>query len=519
MKILLELLLGTGIVESLPTILSVSIFFLLAWIIHEYKILSGSPKNPAFQKRIKILRNNSPHDTYLSSLRNLIERINGVLRDKPKETNESSNAFLHKYIGVQPWTAKSFGFMLNLAMLYPVVFLLIGWLIFNYGKLGSLEVLPTITNKYTIVAFCERAGILALLSFGAFSFYKGSRTNNGWKSSLAWYTIAFAFTIAGADAFAVTGAFTAFAITGAFAVASANAFAVAGADAFADAFAAIAVTIAAAGTNAFAVAGAFAVAFAFAFGFGFTVAGAFVWACYKYYSSLKNKAFFWFSSWFILLAYLLCAVYLSVHFGKSEFNNNSLIIIIFLGILPLFNAPLDWLSFGFTRGLLQVIADKKHSIKGIIFMLILDLIIAIIFLISVTVSSLLGIFLVNYVSGVEVINLFDIFAQLRSGEWNKNLWIWAMLGSTLIPTLVHFYLVIYALLVFFFTSERLKEAADQLQLSIDNPDIPPDSDAVLVALFAILLRKFIAGVIAFFATIYILYEYYVHLLSISIFLM
>ncbi len=504
MKIL-ELLLGAGIVENLLTLLSVGIIVLFAWIIHEYKIITGSPKNPAFQKRIKISRSYNPHDTYFLVLRGIIEWINRILKDTPKKTNESSNAFLHKYIGVQPWTAKSFGFMLNLAVLYPVAFLLVGWLFSNYGKLGSLEVLPAIPSKYTIVAFCERAVILALLSFGIFSFYKGIKTKV-WKLSLVWYVVAFIVAVA-------------FSIIALFFKVIAIGFTVASASIFAFIFLKSKTF---AGTIAVSASGAFAIT-VFSINYNITtyillfisaIISHFILILIlnKYHSFQKNKASFWFISWFILLAYLLGSIYLITNFNKlNSIINDSLIMILFLGILPLFNAPLDWLSLGFTRGLLQAIADKKHSTKGIIFMLVLDLIVAIVFLVLVTASSLLGILLVNYIAGTGVVNLSDIFSQLK--DLSKSSWIWAMLISTLIPTLVHIYFVIYALLVSFFTSERLKEAAKQLQLSIDNPKIPPDSDAVRVAFFAIVLNKLMASILAFSACFGILCCYVYFLLQ------
>ncbi len=488
--LLLELL------EKSPILLFIGSVIYVWWLVdakHEHNVINGSPENPAFKRRVKRLRKSSPQDIYLSSLRNLIERINGVLKDKPKETNDSSNAFLHKHIGVEPWTAKSFGFILKLAVLYPIAFLLIGWLFFNYGKLGSLEVLPTITSKYTIVAFGERAVILALLSFCAFSFYTGIKTK-GWKLSLVWYAVAFIVAVV-------------FSIIALFFKVIAISFTVASASIFAFIFLKSKTF---AGTIVVSVSSAFAIT-VFSINYNITTSillfisaiishFILILILNKYHSFQKNKASFWFISWFILLAYLLGSIYLITNFNKlNSIINDSLIMILFLGILPLFNAPLDWLSLGFTRGLLQAIADKKHSTKGIIFMLILDLIVAIIFLVLVTVSSLLGIFLMNTVSGVEVINLSDIFAQLRNGDWKESLWIWLMLGSTLIPTIVHFYFVIYALLVSFFTSKRLKEAADQLQKSIDNPEIPQDSDAVRVAFFAIVLNKLMASILAFSA--------------------
>ncbi len=349
--------------------------------------------------------------------------------------------------------------------------------------------MPVITNKNEFFAFAQRAGILALLSFGAFSFYTGIKTKV-WKLSLVWYVVAFivGFTIAGAIIFA---------------------------------FIFLKKSKVFAGTITVSASGAFAIT---VFGTNYNITTSillFISAIIshfilililnKYHSFQKNKASFWFISWFILLAYLLGSIYLITNFNKlNSIINDSLIMILFLGILPLFNAPLDWLSLGFTRGLLQAIADKKHSKKGIIFMGFLDLIVAIVFLVLVTASSLLGILLVNYVAGTGVINLSDIFSQLK--DLSKSSWIWAMLISTLIPTLVHIYFAIYALLASFFTSKRLKEAADQLQKSIDNPEIPQDSDAVVVVFFAILLRKFTAGVIALFITGYILYEYYTYLL-------
>ncbi len=188
------------------------------------------------------------------------------------------------------------------------------------------------------------------------------------------------------------------------------------------------------------------------FAFAFAFAGAFAFEYFRDRLNTSSRlALFWFLGWIFLLLYLGAASFVIVNWGNPEKIKEGFSLLLFMGVLPLFNAPLDWLSFGFTRGLLHSIATQKHGWARILITSMVDIVIALVFLLLVAASSLLALISVNGVvsmAGVEpVIDLPSLWKQLHEGNWQQNLWIWLMLGSTLIPTAVHFLVALFALAV------------------------------------------------------------------------
>ena len=59
-----------------------------------------------------------------------------------------------------------------------------------------------------------------------------------------------------------------------------------------------------------------------------------------------------------------------------------------------------------------------------------------------------------------VINLSQLLHQISGGLNSENAWFWLMIGSTLLPTLLHFLVAILALLVAFPDAWRAKAASD-----------------------------------------------------------
>lgn len=116
-----------------------------------------------------------------------------------------------------------------------------------------------------------------------------------------------------------------------------------------------------------------------------------------------------------------------------------MVLILFWLILPLINAPLDWLSFGVTRGLLQAVRTGQHTSQQALAFALVDLILAIVFLFLIT-ALLVGVTaLGNAIAGETLVDIRTILQQIRS-EPSKldHWWIYFMLLSTLVPTLVHF---------------------------------------------------------------------------------
>ena len=124
----------------------------------------------------------------------------------------------------------------------------------------------------------------------------------------------------------------------------------------------------------------------------------------------------------------------------SVLSQDETISFLFYLLFPLLNAPIDWLSLGITRGLLNNIRHEHHGGWHAFGWALLDVILAIFFLLLV--SAVL----------VLTLNLLDkdllqkILTDLKTnGDNLNNYWVYAMLLSTLIPTLVHFIIAATAL--------------------------------------------------------------------------
>lgn len=116
---------------------------------------------------------------------------------------------------------------------------------------------------------------------------------------------------------------------------------------------------------------------------------------------------------------------------------------IFLVILPLINAFMDWLSLGVTRGFLYAIHRRVHHGRTALAFVVFDIIVALFFLwliISITIIVLAGANAVALHEGGEM--LFDLHGVLDGLEDDPLAleygWIHFMMLTTLIPTLIHF---------------------------------------------------------------------------------
>ncbi|MEZ5535861.1 MAG: hypothetical protein R3F02_09560 [Thiolinea sp.] len=116
-----------------------------------------------------------------------------------------------------------------------------------------------------------------------------------------------------------------------------------------------------------------------------------------------------------------------------------MLFILFWIILPLVNAPLDWLSLGFTRGLLQAVRTGNHSGWRTLIWAAADLLLAFFFLFLIT-AVLVGVTaLGNAVAGKTLVDLGCILSNLQADMSHPDhWWIYFMLLSTLVPTLFHF---------------------------------------------------------------------------------
>lgn len=118
------------------------------------------------------------------------------------------------------------------------------------------------------------------------------------------------------------------------------------------------------------------------------------------------------------------------------------IFILFLALIPLLNAPLDWLSLGISRGLLGAIASRLHTGLTALLWALADFILALVFLVLVSLVTVAGIALANRMAmeggGIEMVELNAVLNGIAANPGDpSHLWIYFMILTTLIPTLIH----------------------------------------------------------------------------------
>jgi len=389
-----------------------------------------------------------------------ISRLFGESFQKPRLnaselTLKSSSASAIPTIHWQQWfTLQSYAWLLLLAVAYPFVFALLNSLTTNTLNLSSVELIAFGDGKPVV-------GYLVLLLVSFMLAYKWAinlkaeapffRTWS-WFGALLLINLLVTKPIYGDVAFAFAVAFTfAVAVAVAFAIAGAVAGAVAGAGAGAVAGAvavAVAVTVAVAGAVAGAVAFAVAFAVAVAVAGAFAVAVALAYALDRIESKGKNTVL----RSLLVINLLLLLYYAGVLFAITEYGDpdkqHMRLLPIFLGVLPLFNALIDWLSFNVTRLLTYKILHEKHSLIMNIGYGLLDAALAVVFVLLVTSTVLFGLTGLNHLFAANIVDLSVLMQGLGDpARISEHYWIHAMVLSTLVPTLFHLLLVCFSLLL------------------------------------------------------------------------
>lgn len=205
---------------------------------------------------------------------------------------------------------------------------------------------------------------------------------------------------------------------------------------------------------------------------------------FVYFITLFPSVFYWYFLWFII--FIIMNSYIVVQYSiilinpeitiKEVYLFSFVIIIIvmlsgfFKGLhvqillafyFPLINSFFDWLSLGFTRGLLTAIYMKSHSLRRVFSWGVIDLLIAFLFLFSLITTFVLSIKFINIISGKNIIDIHAILLSIQSSPTSvDNWWIYLMLLSTLVPTIVHFSLVGGAITLWLPKSSRLKVSSN-----------------------------------------------------------
>ncbi|WP_133511456.1 hypothetical protein [Candidatus Thiosymbion oneisti] len=124
-------------------------------------------------------------------------------------------------------------------------------------------------------------------------------------------------------------------------------------------------------------------------------------------------------------------------------NPELLLIPVFLVLLPLANAALDWLSLGITRGLLYAIDRGRHTGLVALGFAGFDIVLALVFLFLIASLTILLLSLLNLATvawgGPPLLDLQWLLDGLALEPNALEFgWIHFMMLSTLIPTLIHF---------------------------------------------------------------------------------
>lgn len=126
-------------------------------------------------------------------------------------------------------------------------------------------------------------------------------------------------------------------------------------------------------------------------------------------------------------------------------NQNGAVLILFMPLLTLINAPFDWLSFGLTRFLLR----KNLELGGwwAIGLAAIDLLGALVLLMILALAILLTVQCANALTSLNELNpIIDpsriiINMQDNKHRWNPQFWwLYIMLFSTLLPSLINFFI-------------------------------------------------------------------------------
>lgn len=169
----------------------------------------------------------------------------------------------------------------------------------------------------------------------------------------------------------------------------------------------------------------------------------------KYYvKETSDKATYWLG--FNVIGVVYCAIGILIAISQSGSDNVELLLLpVLLGLLPLLNACVDWLSLNITRSFLIHIYHKHDSWRNVALLVVVDVFLAIFFVFSVTTVLLLVISLINVASWLMVDKVVLDFSQLMIDLLDPEkfwtvFWVHGMVLSTLVPTMLHLIFALYA---------------------------------------------------------------------------
>jgi hypothetical protein len=391
--------------------------FGLAW--YYYHILDAGTEATARYKalRQRLTDGESAGQFYERAIGGMLDRIDRFYGDNATQQPELSR-WLRLDKDARLWTAASYDRSLLIAFLYPLLICFLLW-----AATGQVGVAETALGLRADAPAWQRALLALTLIAGFFTLWRAGKFDD--KPLLK-------LTIMALTLFGIMASVRAFAG----AVVSAFAFAVAGV--VSGAF-----TVAGAVAGAVAFAGAFAGAGLFAFAFAFAVAAAVLFLL-----NFARQGGQW--SWFLLaLTLILLAICFTAPLWLiSDRWSDAAPLLLFFGLFTLINAPFDWLTLGVTRALIRaglVPGRTIMHIPGALIFGIVDLVLALVFLLALAIAI---VFAVQLFGALEIIGgaprqtlaVEPVLAALadpqRRFDW-PYMWIYFMVFSTMVPSLIN----------------------------------------------------------------------------------
>ena len=188
------------------------------------------------------------------------------------------------------------------------------------------------------------------------------------------------------------------------------------------------------------------------------VAGAAIGGYLRYKAEQKLRLYL------VLSTLISIAVFIVLSLSADDGELSAYLLFLFL--LPVFNAPLDWLSLGVTRGLLLNIASDRHRSLSSLGWALVDIVLALVFLVAVAASSFVALLLARAVSPESVYSNEQLRVAISGGD-DLSIGIWLMLASTLLPTFLHFLVALLAFVSLPFSRKKASETAVKLQSARD----------------------------------------------------
>ncbi|MEM6823235.1 MAG: hypothetical protein AAF558_15000 [Verrucomicrobiota bacterium] len=353
----------------------------------------------------------NPAELYKIGLSKLLDRLTNWIGDL-EIYNGNKSSWFARHLGCHPFSWMAYHRCLFLAFIYPVGGFFIAWVVSGNSDWAGVEVLPASPVWF-------RISMMALVCAMPLIMYVDYIQSRPSSSFFALFAIAIAYLVASALLMVFV----------------------------------LSVLSAGILTTATAIAVAIIVALVFAV------------ISYKALLSKEDlnlsdsmqPVFVGFTTFFGLLVVSFC-------FLMPDTSSRQLVL--FLGALPLANALIDSISLGISRGLLHAVAHRKHHPGLGIVLALLDGVLALLLLGIMAVWGLVVAAALNwacYLGGKSpIVPLPELLVEMSARPWApEHIWIWFMLLSTLIPTLIHAAFASASWLTWI-TSETLKDWADNL---------------------------------------------------------